>query len=107
MYKTRTLKFIAWDLDGTLANTHAPNYLLEDAELIKENADLLKKYYQDGYTIFIWSSRHWDDYKDVETWLKKHEIPFQGIWLGKPLVKEFWDDRAYNPNCKECKKHYE
>ena len=88
-----------FDNQGTA--TKIPDY----KKAFQENADLLRRYHQAGYHIFIWSSRHWDDHKEVTTWLKRHKIPFEGIWLGKPLVREFWDDRSYNPNCTECKAH--
>lgn len=101
-FKTKKLKFIAFDLDGTLANTQAPSFSLEKAKAIKPTTDLVRSYFETGLSPFIWSSRHWDDYGEVKDWLEKNQIPFQAIWLGKPLVREVWDDRAYNPDCSEC-----
>ena len=102
-FHTVNLKWYAWDLDGSLADTSPENdFNLDLAPVIKKNASLLRKQVKQGYKVFIYTSRHWDDYILIEKWLKKHRIPYKGIWCGKPLVKASWDDRAYNPNCEEC-----
>ena len=101
-FNTINLKWIAWDLDGTLADTKDPDYKLEDAPVIKKNVKILKEQVKAGYKVFIFTARHWDDVIIIEKWLKKHRIPFKGIWCGKPLVKEVWDDKVFNPFCKEC-----
>ena len=106
-YNTLNLKWIAWDLDSSLADTTPPNYDLSEAPVIAHNARLLRQQVKSGFKVFIYTSRHWDDYIVIEKWLKKHRIPYKGIWCGKPLVKETWDDRVFNVDCSECRKRGE
>lgn len=39
-------------------------------------------------------------------WLLKHKVSYNDIWIstGKPGANVYIDDKACNPNCKECMK---
>lgn len=92
--KTKELIWYAVDLDGTLADTQPPTFSLKKAEPIKANVDKLKEVVEEGFKIMIHTSRHWDDFQEVESWLRKWDIPFKSIWCGKPLVHKYIDDKA-------------
>jgi hypothetical protein len=100
---SKDLNFDFWDLDGTLANTKEKDgFDLALAEVIQENVKTLRRSAKAGRSIFIFTSRHWMDYKDIKAWLNKHKIPFKAIICGKPMGRTYIDDKAINPNCKEC-----
>lgn len=87
------LKWLAVDLDHTLANTSGhPEYQLLDP--ITENVDKLKRCHDKGYKIIIHTSRHWQDYSGIEDWLNEHEIPYKAIVCGKLLAYRYIDDKA-------------
>ena len=108
MISNKDLKFRGWDLDNTLVQTDIKdNFSLENAKPIYKNIKILKEQVEFGYKIFIFTSRPWIEYIDIKKWLRRHKIPFKAILCGKPLFLDYWDDRAVNPNCKECIKNYE
>ena len=87
------LKWLAVDLDLTLANTSgAPDYHL--LEPIEDNVRKLRECVDEGWKIVIHTSRHWQDYSLIEDWLNKHQIPFKFICCGKILVHRYIDDKA-------------
>lgn len=90
--KLEELKWLAVDLDGTLAHTEAPDYTLGDP--IASNVEKLHKCVQKGYKVVIHTARHWEQYNVVEEWLNKHEIPYKAIVCGKLLAHRYIDDRA-------------
>lgn len=103
MIKSSELNFYFVDLDGTLVDTRAEdNFDLATGVPLFTNIKLIRKLAMDGRSIFIYTSRHWMDYKDIKRWLKKHHVPFKAIICGKPMGKYYVDDRALNPFCTEC-----
>lgn len=87
------LKWLAVDLDNTLANHGpAPDYVLLDP--IPENVQKLRECVALGYKIVIHTSRHWELYKEIEEWLDKHSIPYKAIVCGKILAHRYIDDKA-------------
>lgn len=103
MIKSSELNFYFVDLDGTLIDTNErENFSLETGKPIIKNIELIRKLAKDGRSIFIHTSRHWMDYRDIKKWLKKNKIPFKAIICGKPMGKYYVDDRALNPFCNEC-----
>lgn len=104
MIQSKDLNFDFWDLDGTLADTYeANNFDLKSAAPIKPICRMVRKSAKEGRSIFIFSSRHWSDYKEIKQWLRHHRIPFKAIICGKPLGRKYFDDKAVNPFCKECR----
>ena len=103
MLKSNKLRFRGWDFDGTLVETkQSNNFSLINAKPIYRNIKILREQAKLGYKIFIFTSRAWVEYIDIKEWLVRHKIPFKAILCGKPLFLDLWDDRAINPNCKEC-----
>ena len=86
------LKWLAVDLDGTLANTEPPDYEL--GEPIYENVEKLKACTDLGYKAIIHTARHWEQYSAVEAWLDLHGIPYKAIVCGKLLAHRYIDDKA-------------
>ena len=96
------LKWYGTDLDGTLVETFPPEFDLENAKPISENCKFIRKVAKEGWKIIIYTARPSFEYIDIEKWLKKYRIPFRQIVTGKTLCKYYFDDKAINPNCKEC-----
>ncbi len=70
----------------------------------KENAvETINKLYDDGNTIIIYSARTWAEYEMTTEWLKKHNVKYHQLFMGKPVGDVWIDDRAItcNNNWKE------
>ena len=81
------------DLDGTIC-TEEKTYSRSLAIVKKRAKEAIQKLFDEGNTIIIYSSRSWMEYEMTFSWLKKNEIPFHQLILGKP-IGDFWiDDRA-------------
>jgi hydroxymethylpyrimidine pyrophosphatase-like HAD family hydrolase len=93
--KTRV---VAVDLDGTLArDTWKPNQIKSVVgKPIVENIEKLDWIKASGYTIMIYTSRHWSDRNMIEEWLKENKIPYDEVICGKPLWDWFVDDKNIN-----------
>jgi hypothetical protein len=85
------MKWIAVDLDGTLAMTQAPDYLLEYP--IEGAVEAMQQLDRDGWKIVIYTARHWADYQIIEDWCQAWNIPARRIICGKLLFRYFIDDR--------------
>lgn len=87
------LKWLAVDFDGTIANTSGhPDYKI--LEPIEENVAKLRKCADKGFKIVIHTSRHWENYQEVEQWLDTQQIPYKSIVMGKLLAHRYIDDKA-------------
>lgn len=103
---------IVIDLDGTLT---IPGSAQSYAEMKPNPAVVaqLKRYAADGFRIAVMTSRNMRSFGNsigrinAETlpvaidWLKRHEIPFDEIHVGKPWCGEdgfYVDDRAIRPS---------
>lgn len=84
----------AVDFDGVLAESVWPDRGI--GPMIHENVEKLDEVAEAGHDIIIHSSRPWSDFKKVETWLQEHNIPYNGIILGKYLALKYIDDKALN-----------
>jgi capsule biosynthesis phosphatase len=103
---------IVIDLDGTLTIPGSgEDYasLLPDAEVVAQ----LKRYAALGYRIAVMTSRNMRSFENsigrinahtlpiAIEWLKRHDIPFDEIHVGKPwcgLAGFYVDDRAIRPS---------
>lgn len=47
-----------------------------------------------GNVIVLYSARGWEYYAATVAWLRKHEMPYDQLILGKPIFDFFIDDRA-------------
>jgi hydroxymethylpyrimidine pyrophosphatase-like HAD family hydrolase len=90
------LKWIATDLDGTLAEPiwtpENPTSAIGDP--IKVNVAKLREAVRAGYKVVIHTSRPWSDYEAIEAYLEYHDIPFRAIQCGKLLAALYIDDRG-------------
>jgi phosphoglycolate phosphatase-like HAD superfamily hydrolase len=87
------LRWLGIDLDKTVAqNSSYPDFELLDP--VDGAKDALTKLEADGWKIIIHTSRHWQDYELIESWLLKHQIPFRRIVCGKLFAKYYVDDRG-------------
>jgi predicted kinase len=80
-------KALICDLDGTLAILNGRNPFnastCEEDKLNIPVATLIKNYYQMGFKIILISGREEKSRKMTENWLKKHEIPFEELYMRK------------------------
>jgi len=58
--------------------------------------ETLQDYYRRGFKIILYSARYQEDKKMTEVWLKKHNVPYDELILGKPQAEFYADDRATN-----------
>jgi capsule biosynthesis phosphatase len=103
---------IVVDLDGTL--TIPASAISYDAlEPRREVVDQLRHYAAQGFRIAIYTSRNMRTFANsigrinaqtlpgVIEWLKRHEIPFDEVHVGKPWCGDdgfYVDDRAIRPS---------
>ena len=108
---TNSKKVLVVDLDNTIT--------IEDSETPypnkKPNLHLIEKlteYRNNGYKIIIYTARRMNTHANDEaalladiaqitiTWLKKHNVPFDGIKFGKPYAENgfYIDDKSIRPN---------
>lgn len=108
---TKKVKLIV-DVDGTLCPIKNSNERYEDLQPNLEMVNKLREYQKGGATIVLYTSRNMNSYQEnlgiinVKTapilleWLKKWDIPFDELLLGKPWPSHFGfyvDDRAVRP----------
>lgn len=105
------MKRIVFDLDNTLCVTHNRDYA--NAEPRHDVIGRLRTLRNEGFEIVIATSRNVNTHAgnlgkiNVHTlpvildWLKRHEIPFDEIYVGKPWCGDegfYVDDRAVRPS---------
>lgn len=88
------LKWYFIDLDNTLAHQIWPDPGI--GEPIEANIKKLQEVIDAGFDVFVYTARHWGDYRQIKRWLSKHGIKVKGIVCGKPLCFRFVDDKAIN-----------
>lgn len=106
------MKRLVFDLDNTLTKEGTGGSYLT-VEPRQEMIELLKRYKQDGFEIIISTSRNMRTYNCsvgkitantlpiILEWLKKHEVPFDEIMVGKPWCGNdgfYIDDKAIRPS---------
>ena len=102
---------IVIDLDGTLTLESEKSYEDKDPNLGVINT--LKKYRNSGFHIVVCTARNMRTFDGniykikretlpiIERWLKKHDVPFDEIIIGKPWCGEkgfYVDDKAIRPD---------
>jgi capsule biosynthesis phosphatase len=105
------MKRLIIDLDDTICRTTDGNYA--QSEPIPEIVQKLHEYKRDGFDIVIHTSRNMRTFEGnvgkiaahtlplIIDWLRKHEIPFDEIYVGKPWCGHegfYVDDRAIRPS---------
>ena len=81
------------DLDGTICSEEK-QFSRSLAIANKGAKEALQKIRDKGHTIIIYSARTWAEYELTIDWLKKNNIPFDQLILGKPQGDYWIDDRA-------------
>ena len=90
------LKWLAVDLDGTLAETAFPKKGIGPP--IWKNIDKVHAAHRAGWKIVIHTSRGWADYELIERWGMVLGIPIDKIVCGKLLALRYIDDRNVDIN---------
>ncbi len=92
------LRWLGIDLDGTLAEPlwTPENPTTDIGEPIWENVEKARHAVDQGFKLFIHTSRPWTDYETIKNWLEHYKIEFKEIQCGKPLFRTYVDDRAVN-----------
>jgi capsule biosynthesis phosphatase len=105
------MKRLIIDLDDTICRTADSNYA--ESRPIPEVVEKLIEYKRDGFEIVIHTSRNVRTFEGnvgkiaahtlplIVDWLRKHEIPFDEIYIGKPWCGHegfYVDDRAIRPS---------
>ena len=94
---SKDLKWIGVDLDMTLAhNTGYPDFALLSP--MEGARDAMIEIKNRGFKGIVFTARAYGDYKTIEDWLNKYDIPFSRIICGKPLLRWMVDDRAIGFN---------
>lgn len=90
------LKWYAIDFDQTIAtgtwSVDTPNAV--PGPPIVENVAKLNDVVARGHKVAIHTSRGWNDYELIESWLKHYGVHFDKIVCGKLLAAVYVDDRA-------------
>jgi capsule biosynthesis phosphatase len=106
------MKRLVVDLDGTITVDN-PNVSYIDRIPNSELVTRLREYKELGFEIVVYSARNMKTYDNsvgkinahtlplIVDWLKRHEVPFDEIHVGKPWCGDegfYIDDRAIRPS---------
>jgi len=83
------------DLDGVIC-TEERTFERALAKPIPGAREAMAALREAGHTLVIYSARSWSEFRMTRQWLEDHQIPFDGIHLGKPVADGLVDDRAVN-----------
>lgn len=86
------------DMDGVICTEEKTfeRSLAVPLPAAKESLELLKSA---GHQIIIYTARSWAELAMTKSWLERHEIPYDGLHMGKPIGDRFIDDRAISFKC--------
>ena len=99
------------DLDDTISVTEHGYYV--NSKPVKKTVDMIRQYKKQGFYIVIHSARNMRTYNgevglinvntlpNIISWLKKNDIPFDEIIVGKPWCGYdgfYIDDKAIRPS---------
>ncbi len=105
------MKRLVIDIDGTLTTGETSDYA--NVGLNEAVAAQLRAYHAEGFEIVLHTARNMRTHQSsmgriaahtlpvLFDWLKKHDIPYDEIWVGKPWCgKEgfYVDDKAVRPD---------
>jgi capsule biosynthesis phosphatase len=113
-FKKYSNKIIIFDIDNTICRTTNKKYNL--SKPYKNKIKLINDLYKKGNIIKIFTARYMGShngninlinkkyYKKTLKQLKKWELNFHELIMGKPIFDLFVDDKAYNTRDKKLKK---
>lgn len=102
-------KIFCFDLDGTICETREPGQQYPDVAPIPHMCELVRKLYREGHYVIIYTARNMVTFKAnvglitahqvpvIQEWLKKHDVPYHELIVGKPHADYFIDDKGVNP----------
>ena len=86
-------KVVAIDMDGVICKEER-TFDRPLAEPIPGAVDAVNSIHKSGHTVIIWTARGWEQFKTTQDWLRRYEVSYDVLLMGKPLVDIFIDDRA-------------
>ena len=93
------------DLDGTIC-TEEKTYSRSMAKPLNGAIENLNRLYNEGHIIIIYTARTWMEYEMTSDWLKRHEVKYHQLMMGKPIGDIWIDDRAFGfKNWEEIMQH--
>ncbi|MGV2898232.1 capsular biosynthesis protein [Achromobacter sp. AGC78] len=117
----RSDKVLVFDVDGTLCEIRRDGQPYADVEPLWPVVEKLREYKREGFYIVLNSARNMRTYQGntgllnantlpvLIDWLKKHDIPYDELHLGKPWpgTNGFYvDDRTIRPD-EFCRLNYQ
>ncbi|HEY0740060.1 MAG TPA: hypothetical protein VGD40_01310 [Chryseosolibacter sp.] len=85
------------DLDGTIC-TEEKTYSRSLAKPLPGAIENVNRLFSEGHIIIIYSARTWMEYEMTADWLKRHDVHFHQLVMGKPVGDLWIDDRAISFN---------
>jgi capsule biosynthesis phosphatase len=97
---------ICVDLDGTICETRKSGEHYSQVKPKPDAISTLQELKEEGHHIIISTARHMKTCNNntgeivakqggiLIEWLKKHNIPYDELWFGKPLADVYIDDKA-------------
>lgn len=58
----------------------------------------VKKLYEQGNIIIIWTARHWEDAPHTVAWLLENGVPYHGMFMNKGGASMYIDDNTKPPS---------
>jgi hypothetical protein len=92
--KNDELKRIGVDFDNTLCKTGYENGKFNMGDPTPGAKEFMEQIVADGFKPYVYTARADWEWRDIETWMTEHDIPFSGIITGKPLFIYYIDDKA-------------
>ena len=85
-----------FDIDGTICSKEAPeNY--SKATPHKLMIQKINKLYDEGHTIYLFTSRHMQKEPLTKEWMQRYKVKYHHIFFGKPVAELYVDDLAMKP----------
>lgn len=91
-----------FDLDGTLCEPAKSMQLQVDPIVVTQTKPLdarigvLKRLKAEGSIILIYTARATNQFIPTQAWLMQHNVPCDGLFLGKPSGDIYVDDHGVN-----------
>lgn len=106
---------ICFDIDGVIATGTVETVYSDDAGWaydkctpIQKTIDLIRQLDDNGCDIVLMTARYEEDREKTVSWLKRHQIPYKKLVMGKPNADLYIDDKNYpEPFVPDSVSHYE
>jgi len=79
-------------MDGVICENTKP---YRKAKPIPGAIEQLKEWHEKGFKIIIHTSRFQCDRKLTESWLKRHDVKYSKLIMGKPRADIYIDDKGW------------